>query len=661
MTKRWFITVLLASFVGSLLFAEVRIKSVDANTVEITFLFKNPASEMNVIGNFDNWTVPGEPMTKNADGVWEKTITANATDEIQYKFYSKGTWIFDPMAPDKKDDGYGGYNGLIVVADILSGVTQLPSSDAGVNKNTNAASPKDIRSKLNFGTSTVIGSRTTFLTQGLVDKTQKGLETDQTGIYARSGINFNGTLLPNVSAFLDMKLFEGYKNIWAQDPTGKVDPDTLDGLRDVFSGMLINPVYYFNGADSNLKALKAGIETPYLKWETGYGEARSTKRQPILWTTLNDRNGDTGYTRFDIGESLRSIGSGRLDAGFMPNRFRGEMGAITWIGYEFGSQKIDFQYDLKSAQDTELFKFFDKIYHQDFLLGYKIRFDAFEIKAQGLLNVFSEETFDIIKDTAFGGQISYDRDGTGVLLRYRYTGDRANMLYGDNDGDLGRQASQKVVLNLFAKPNNIIKAGIDSETVIGTYNLDNTDIELYTKPWAEINLEQFVKKSSSINTYAKFKYNFLKDYVYTASQAPYQFGEFGTKWYLSEPIKGITKGIDVYYGINNWDNAKILHSLVSSTKFTNNVSLELGTGLRLVRDNQSDNIKKANNLIGFAIGSSWKVPVASIKTPLLYGAFVYNMDPLGEGSLAMSDFVTDGGADKMNGLAQLRLMLKWEF
>jgi len=662
-TKRWFMTVLLAALAAGLLFAEVRIKSVDANTVEITFLYKHPASEMNVIGTFDNWTVPGEAMTKNADGVWEKTITAAVTDEIQYKFFTKDVWIFDPMAPDKKDDGFGGNNGLIIVADILSGATELPSSApvAKAEGEEKKAAPKEVRSKLNFGTTTVLGSRTTFSTQGLVDKTKKGIETDESGFYAKSGINFNGSIVPNMSVYLDMKILEGYKNIWSQDSRGNITTKTNDGFRDLAYGLMTNPVYYMNGADSNLKALKTGIETPWVKWETGYGEARSLKRQSMLWTTLNDRNGDDGYTRFDLGESLRPIGDGFLNAGFLPNRFGGEMGVASWLGYELGSQTIDFQYDMKSAQKMDLSKFFDKLYHQDLLLGYKIRVGSVEVKVHGLMNFFSEDDFAIAKDTAGAFEVNFDRDGTGVLFGYRYTGDRANMLYGDNDGSLGRQASQRVLLNLFARPNTMFKGGIDSNAVIANHNLENTDVEFYAKPWAEFNLEGVAGKPSSLNAYAKFNYTMKDGYVYVASDEKLLLGEFGTKWYLSEPVKGMTKGMDVYYGFNNWDSYRMFHSLVSSIKFVNNVSLELGTGVRLVRDDQKQSMKDANNLLGFAIGSSWKLPAPKLKTPLLYGAFVYNMDPIGEGSLAMKDFVTDGGADKMNGKAQLRVMMKWEF
>ena len=659
--KRWFLTALLAVCAGSLLFAEVRIKSVDANTVEITFLYKHPASEMGVIGSFDNWTVPGEAMTKNADGMWEKTITAAATDTLQYKFFSKDTWIFDPMAPDKKDDGFGGNNGLIVVADILSGLTELPSSTPVAKDSAKPTAPKEVRSRLNFGTTTVLGSRSTFSTQGMVDKTKKGLEADETGFYAKTGINFNGTIVPNMPVYLDMKILEGYKNIWAQDSRGIVSPKASDGARDLALGLLTNPVQYMNDGDSNLKAFKTGIETPWVKWETGYGEARSMKRQSMLWTTLNDRNGDDGYTRFDLGESLRPIGDGYLNAGFLPNRFGSEMGVASWIGYELGSQTIDFQYDMKSAQKQDISKFFDKLYHQDFLVGYKIRIGSIEVKAHGLVNLFSDSDFVLAKDTAGAAEFNFDKEGNGFLLGYRYTGDRANMLYGDNDGSLGNQASQRVLLNLFARPTSFLKMGTDANAVLTNHELDKNAIEFYAKPWAEYNLETAFGRPSSINAYAKFNYSLKDNYVYLASEESWLLGEFGTKWYLADPVKGLVKGMDLYYGFNNWDSARMFHSLVSSLKFNNNVSLELGTGVRLVRDNQTTTLKDANNLMGFALGGSWKLPAPKIKTPLLYGAFVYNMDPIGEGSLAMSDYVTDGGADKMNGKAQLRVMMKWEF
>lgn len=652
--KRWFLTVMLALLAGSLSFAEVRVKSVDANTVEITFLFKHPASEMGVIGSFDNWTVPGEAMEKNADGLWEKKITAAPTDEIQYKFYTKGVWIFDENAPDKKDDGYGGNNGLIVVADLLAG--------AAAAKEGAPAAPKEYRSKLNFGTTTIIGSRSTFSTQGLVDKTVKGIETDETGFYASSGINFNGTIVPNMEVYLDMKILEGYKNIWAQDSRGNVSPEADEGARDLVTGLLTNPVYYMNNdADSNLKAFKTGVTTPWFDWETGYGEARSLKRQSMLYMTLNDRNGDDGYTRIDLGESLRPVGDGNLNAGILPNRFGSEMGVASWVGYEIGDRKFDFQYDMKSAQKQELSKFFDKLYHQDFLFGYSDRFGPLTFRTHALVNLFSEEDFDYTKDAAGALEVGYDREGTGFLTAYRITGSRANMLYGDNDGSLGSQNSQRVLLNLFAKPNGTVKGGVDSNAVIMTEEFDDNAIEFYAKPWAEVNLESALGKPSSVNAYAKGNYNLRDDYEYAASEEAWQFGEAGVKWYLSDPVPGAIKGMDLYYGFNNWDKARVFHSLVSSFKLPNNATVELGAGVRTVRDNQSDAMKEANNLMGFSLGGSWKLPAPKLKTPLLYGAFVYNMDPYDGAALDLNDYVTDGGADRMNGKAQLRVMLKWAF
>lgn len=659
MTKRWYVTVVLVIFATSMMFSEVKIKPIDGTAVEITFLFKHPASEMNVIGNFDNWTVPGEAMTKNADGVWEYKLQALNTDEILYKFFTKDVWIYDSMAPDKKDDGFGGNNGLIVVADVLSGETILPSSDAPA-VDAPKVDVKNVKSKLYFGTNTVIGSKTTFSTQELVDKTNKGLEVDDTGFYAKTGINFNGTIVPNMSVFLDMHIFEGYKKIWAQDSRGNTEVNANDGFRDLFYGLTTNPMHYMNDGDANLKALKTGIETPWFNWETGYGEARSRKRDALLWTTLNDRNGDDGYSRFELGEQLQYVGDGKLNAGLLPNRFGGELGLASWMSYELGNQAVDFQYDVKSNQTTEIFNFFEKLYHQDILLGYKIRVDALEIKAHSLVNVYSEDDFDFAQDTALGIQGVYDVDGNGALLGYQYTGDRANMLYGDNDGSLIRQANQTIKVNAFVRINEI-KGGFDSDVKIANHGLSETDIEFYVKPWAEYNLANLIGRPSSINAYTKINYNLKENYKYAASDSSFLLGEAGLKWYLSEPFYGITKGMDVYYGFNNWDSARIFHSLVSSISMQHDLTALIGTGIRVVRDNQIQKMKDENNLIGFALGGSWKIPAPKLKTPLLYGAFVYNMDPFGEGTLAMSDYVTDGGADKMNGKAQLRIMMKWDF
>lgn len=666
MIKRLTMALVLALIAGSLSFAEVRIKDLDGTNVEITFLFKDDtASEMGVIGSFNNWTQPGEMMTKNADGLWEKTIKASVADSITYKFLTKGTWIYDEMAPDKKDDGYGGNNGLIPVADILSGLVPITPVAAAPASADAGPVVKTYPSKMTFGTGTIFGTKTTFSTQGLVDKTKKGLETDSTGFYGKSTWNLGGTIVPGVNIFMDGKVFEGYQDIWAQDSTGKVSPTLNEGLSKLAGTLLVNPVNALGGQNPVMNSLKMGIESPYLNWETGYGDAKPQDHNPILWSTLKARSGGNGYMRFDLGKSARKFGPATVEAAIIPNHMFDELSFMTWTTVSIDATKVDFQYDAKSAEKDKLGNFFNKLYHQDFLLGVRTKVSAVELQVQGLVNQYSEADFDLTKNLAGEAKVTWalPAGAFGVATAYRYTGSMAELLYGDNNDGTGTKGTQRVTLNVWGKPLGLSSAGIDTTTTLTTESLDDNAYEFYTKTYAEVSLDKIVGKTSSINAYLKAKYNFLKDYEYDATQAAYQLGEVGAKWYLSNPVESLFTGMDLYYGFNNWDKEKVFNSVVASMKMPGNASLDLATGVRLVRDDVAGAaaMKKTNNLMGYGLGGSWKLPLPALKSPLLYGAFVYNMDPFGEGGLSMSDFTTEGGPDKNDGKAQLRMMLKWEF
>ena len=75
---------------------------------------------MAVIGDFCGWVEPGVPMAKNADGKWEVAVKSTMDGVLKYKFWYKGTYIYDFKSPDKIDDGFGAYNGLVEVASVLA-------------------------------------------------------------------------------------------------------------------------------------------------------------------------------------------------------------------------------------------------------------------------------------------------------------------------------------------------------------------------------------------------------------------------------------------------------------------------------------------------------------------------------------------------------------
>ncbi|HOX17170.1 MAG TPA: glycogen-binding domain-containing protein, partial [Spirochaetales bacterium] len=630
MIKRTILTLALALLVAGMSVAEVRVKALDDVNVEIVFTWKDDAAtEMAVIGTFNNWVEPGVPMTRNAEGLWEYTLKGTVADEIAYKIFNKGTYIFDAKAPDKKDDGFGGNNGLIIVADVLAGIApgQLAATGSG---DSGLPVANTYPSKLNFGMFTVIGSKTTFVTQGLVDKTVKGLETDSTGLYGKSYWKVGGTLWPSVTGWFEMKAFDGYKAVWAQDATGLVNPELDAGLAGLASGLLFNPVNWLGGAKPVLNSIKTGFETPYLVWETGYGYAKPQKRTAILWETLNERDGNDGYMRFDLGPELRKLGGLAIEAAVAPNKMSGNYGFFGWFGASAGDLKLDFQYDFKSAATDDLSAIFDKLYHQDLLFGAKYKLAGVNLAAQGLVNLFSEEAFGL--DSHVAGELKADwalpADAFGFAASYRYTGSMAEMLFGNGDS-LGDKGSQRAYLNLWGKPLPALKLGLDSSATLDHLEMPVLDLQLYGKPYVEYDLSGLVGKKSSINAYAKAKYLIHEGFVFTASGSNFLLGEAGAKLWLDAPVPGVVNSLDAYLGFNNWseDDDKSLTTLVLAARMPKDLSAELGFGVRVPRASASAAEVEQNNWLGASIGASWKVPKPALKSPLLYGAFAWNMDP----------------------------------
>lgn len=102
---------------------------------QVTFSFKAPAGTQMVYlaGNFNNWDPKALPMSDaDKDGVWTVTIKLDP-GTYQYKFVADGKWYPDPDATAKVDDGYGGYNSVLVVPKPGEQVATVPVATTGLN------------------------------------------------------------------------------------------------------------------------------------------------------------------------------------------------------------------------------------------------------------------------------------------------------------------------------------------------------------------------------------------------------------------------------------------------------------------------------------------------------------------------------------------------
>ena len=483
------------------LFADVSVKKLSDGNVEVTFFYGNPrASEVLLAGDFTNWQDGALPMSKGDKG-FSITKTFKPSDELRYKFISDGNWTTDLKAPSFVDDGFGGKNSHVVIADMLGG------DDNGAAK-----------AKINFVSWSMFGVQGNYITQSTNDPSKKGFDLDSVNIGAKSYNKFVGNFLPNCPVYIEIALaetdLEDYtgegkvKQIYAKNIANEESISWADGLKGLVSGIFSDPVAYLarttnNGEDAKgpgtnpfLGHLKFGFNTPYINYMTGFNYAKPDVRDAITWTTICS-GWDAGYehvggfNQFSLGNkavaALEEATGVTFDIGFAPNKTadrRGtKYGYWGWVDAKFNDWVIDFQSNGMYNGD---YMFTQPVEH-DFILGAKNTFntDAGQIKValQGLLATHQMSTADLLaagatnmpdyfgystdtwyRSTKFDGlqniaanaRVGFKADTWSVNAEYRMRGMQASMLYlreNHDDGTfdlsstLGVLNSQRIALD----------------------------------------------------------------------------------------------------------------------------------------------------------------------------------------------------------------------
>ncbi|MDE6245588.1 MAG: hypothetical protein K2M50_08030, partial [Treponemataceae bacterium] len=396
-------------------------------------------------------------------------------------------------APEFVDDGFGGKNGQVTIADMIGG-------DASAAK-----------AKINFVSWSMIGVQSKFITQGAYDETSKGLDFDSATIGMKSYNKFVGNFLPNCPVYIEIALAETPLDNEKKPKPGADEPIYLakknafnedvikleDGLKDFVSGIFSSPVAYFAQSKNNMGSsnagpgtraflghLKFGFNTPYINYLTGFNYAKPDVRDAITWTTICS-GWDAGYDHvggfgvFSLGSKvqtvLEEVAGITLDVGFAPNRSadrRGyKYGYWGWADIKKDDLVVDFQ---TNGMYDDKYLFSDPVEH-DFILGAKDAFDVGDGKLsfalQGLLATHQKDSDKIKKDNIEAGgkytsgfdgsvpdcvgqyfghstdvfyrtgsidgaknfagnvRVGYKTDMFGVNLEYRFRGAQASMLY----------------------------------------------------------------------------------------------------------------------------------------------------------------------------------------------------------------------------------------
>lgn len=87
----------------------------DTETVEVRFVLDAPgAKSVHLAGDFSSWDTDGLALKKAESGLWERTIRLRRGQAYSYNFLVDGSsWVVDPAAPERIDDGFGGESALI--------------------------------------------------------------------------------------------------------------------------------------------------------------------------------------------------------------------------------------------------------------------------------------------------------------------------------------------------------------------------------------------------------------------------------------------------------------------------------------------------------------------------------------------------------------------
>ena len=112
---------------SKLSFVKRRLPPPSVSGAGVEFLFEAPSAKLvQLAGNWpeNNWLagqaqtggfLVGEMKDTNADGIWERTEPL-PPGRYQYKFViDRVNWKPDPNNPQRVDDGFGGFNSLLIV------------------------------------------------------------------------------------------------------------------------------------------------------------------------------------------------------------------------------------------------------------------------------------------------------------------------------------------------------------------------------------------------------------------------------------------------------------------------------------------------------------------------------------------------------------------
>jgi hypothetical protein len=497
----------------------------------LEFKYDNPeAGSVSIAGPFQGWDKEKTPMSKE-DGVWVYRMKVTPGDNITFKYVVDGEYLssMEGLAPATTEDGYGGKNGVVAVADIV------PSGD----------DEEVFRSKITFGTYTQIYSNTEFLTSSIAPdeggNTIRGLETDFSDLVTKSYWKLTADILPGISTFLEIKAFDGAVNLYRQSPDASADPENLvepeitviDGIENLGSALFAP----FHGINSNalpeLGHFKASLKTGVIDFSTGYKYAKSdrTTRELLYKTFSNDASANDGYLEISNGADIRTITDDvTLDILLGLTKRDGGHGMYSWIDLGIADYVVSLSYNTlanRLADNPLRYYFFDARHTVGIGVNAPIEKDLLSIKFEGLTTIDAAKPYNVDQALAFA--LSGDFSLGSIFKTGFYTkwaGNDVNTLFGENDS----LESGKFMAGISpsTRPIDLFQVGVNYDIELD--HLFSVDLTNKFNPYLNLYLGSVIGIDTIINGYSKMEL--------TASE--FSFSEAGGSVVMKELAEEVT-------------------------------------------------------------------------------------------------------------------------
>jgi hypothetical protein len=625
--------------------ADVVVEDLGDGQIEIIFT-RTYAEEagMYVIGSFNGWAEPGTPMELNYDGMWELRIPAGPLDEISYKFFFEGIYYSDPNAPEQVEDGFGGTNGFISVENILI------QQKVAAGEISEEEAEELVRKKLYFSTLTYLESETAF------DVADGDFSAETSKLNVKSTWIFTGDLISGMPGYLEITFVDGSTTLWERDIT-----TFADGLEALASGLLFTPAFYLSESNRPvLEEFSFGFDTPWVNYYTGYGNSKIPGRESILWETIDGDgvNAQSGYALFELGDALQEIGPVTIEAGLLPNKSKNNFyGLQSWLTVGISMVTADIQYNFQSGTTDEPFYLVSNIPRQDIIAGIGVDLAPVFIGAQVLYPRYlaggAVEALPIKEKLGAELQAKLElEDLVSLKLGLKYRGGAASqMIMANNDSVLGLEETMTGYLNVEATIGSF-SPRLDAGAVLATVDTSTSNIALTFSPGLGYTLMDEELTLLHADTYAAMSF----DTKPAVSEDAFAVISAGLMLETEAIPLELIESIQADIGLDFTDVDTTFYTLLTETKMFSDISIQAGFGLR--------NGLADANAFGFVLGASWLTPLESIKTPIVYANFTYNLDPYDSEagySYAMAGSIPSGGVSTSDGLAAFRFGINWEY